>query len=469
MKRTFRPAFSFVPCLLGVLVAAACVSEDEGVPPPLDGFHFPTGLALSSPVGDGQQFLVVASSNFDLRYRAGAVHVLDLAAVDALADGAPAPADCPPGPDGLPTRCRSPEVPDLAPAIRGAVEIGNLAGEVALAPVAGGLRAFVPVRENNEVLALDISPDGVPTCAAGGEGGCAAVGFPGDDPFTARVVGTTVYVANIRSAGDDGRLGVAGIDDPLWAGGGELPSILLGEFAAGGIAASCAPVAEGEAECAAGGTLVVSARSNEDGVSPIYLLDIPPGGSARGPVRTVDVFAEQRGLDSRDVALSGDGVSLYMATRFPSGLATLRLADLFATGADGCVVLPPVPEGFRCPASGGEPVLANRSLVPTGDEPNDVTVISRTLPGGGVSDLVLVTTANGIDVVDTRTDVVAARLDELGSVPSAVVYRPHGSGYRLYVTSFGRGTLAVVDMPDPFRPDLATVVARLGPPQEGSF
>jgi hypothetical protein len=468
LKRTTRPAFASISCLLALL-AASCVSEDEGVPPPLDGLHFPSGMALSPPGGDGRQFLVVASSNFDLRYRAGAVHVLDLGALDALADGAPAPADCPPGPDGLPTRCRSPEVPDLTPAIRGAVEIGNFSGEVALAPVAGGLRAFVPVREGNGVVAVDVPADGVPACAAAGGEVCGTVGFPAEDPFHARVVGSTVYVANIRSFGDEGRLGVAGIEDPLWARGGEMPTVLLGEFAGGGIAASCAPVAEGAAECSAGGTLLVSARSIEDAKSPVYLLDIPPGGSARGPVRTVDVFAEQRGLDSRDVAVSGDGAFLYMVTRFPSGLATLRLADLFAAGADGCVVLPPVPEGFRCPAAGGEPVLVNRSLLPTGAEPNDVTVIPRAMPGGGSSDLVLVTTQDGIDVVDTRADVVAARLDELGSVPSAVVYRPHGTGYRLYVTSFGRGTLAVVDMPDPFRPDLATVVARLGPVQEGSF
>ncbi len=469
MKRTTRPAIPVALVLLSAL-AGACVTEEEGTPPPLDGLQFPTGMALAPPEASGRQLLLVASGNFDLRFRAGVLHAFDLAEIDRLADTAVPPPDCPPGPDGLPSRCRTPEVFDLAPALVGAVEIGNFAGQVAVASLPDRLRAFVPVREGDGVVAVDLPPGGAPVCTAGGEGPCAAaVRFPGDDPQPVKLIGNTVYVASIRT-GKDGRLAYAAADDAIWTTGGKMASVFLGEQAAGGIAHRCEPVAPEAPECSAGGTLFVSGRSIEDLLNPLYLLPLPPDGPATGPVTTVNLYSQQRGLDARGVAVSTDGATLYLASRYPDALAIVDVAQLYGAGADGCVVLPPAPPDFRCPSTGqGEPILGNRTLVPTSAGPNDVTVLPRTLPGGGTSDLVLVTTENSLDFIDTRIDVLAARLDDLGPVPSAVVYRPLGTGYRLYVSSFGRGTIAVVDLPDPFRPELARVVALLGRVQEGSL
>jgi hypothetical protein len=471
LKRTKRPAIAVVLVLLAAALLGACASRTEGKPPPLDGLHFPTGLALAPAEAGGRRLLFVASSNFDLRYRSGLVHALDLDAIDRLADTAVPPATCPPGPDGQPSRCRTPEVPDLSPAIVGALEIGNLSGQVAVAPLADRMRAFVPIRDGDAVIAVDVPAGGKPTCAAGGGTRCdPAVGFPSQDPYPVRVIGGQVYVANILTVGAKGRVGFAAPDDPIWTTGGELPSILLGETAAGGITARCQPVAAGAAECSAGGTLFLSGRSATDLSSPIFLLDFPAGGPPAGPVKTINVYREQRGIDSRDIRISGDGGSLYLASRFPDALATLDVQEVQALGEDGCVVLDPVPDGSRCPGSGNTtPVLSNRSLVATSRGPNELTVIPRALPGGGTSDLVLVSSEDGLDFVDTRVDVLAARLSEVGSVPSSVAYRPNGTGFRLYVASFGQGTLAVIDLPDPFRPDLAQVIARLGPVQEGSF
>ena len=92
----------------------------------------------------------------------------------------------------------------------------------------------------------------------------------------------------------------------------------------------------------------------------------------------------------------------------------------------------------------------------------------RALPGGGASDLVLVTTANGIAFFDGRAGVLAGSVEEVGS-PSAFAVRQNGEGVRLYVPSFNRGTLAVVDVPDLTRPAGARVVAILGAQQEGAF
>lgn len=465
MKRSIR----FAIFLSAILPVAACVTEDEGEAAPLDGLRFPTGLAMAEEPG-GRSLLFVTSSNADLRYRSGALHVFDLAAIDALADGAMPPSDCPTGPDGLPVRCRTPDVPDLGPARIGEVEIGNFSGQVAVTPLGDGLRAFVPIRDGDAVIAVDVPGGGAPVCAAGGGARCPPmVAFPADDPDSVRVIGGTVYVTNVGFDAD-GYLGLAAPDDAIWSGGGKLPAIRLGKEAAGGIAAACAPVAAGAPECSSGGTLFISGRSFSDAFSPIYLLDIPAGGPAVGPVTTLDLFSEQRGLDSRGIQISGDGNSLYLATRHPDALATLDVQRIRTADEGSCVVVPPVPEDFRCPDTGGQrPVVINVGLVATSKGPGQLAVIARELPGGGTSDLVLLTTQDGLDFVDTRTGVLAARITEVGSAPSSVVVRPGGGSYRIYVTSYGRGTLAVVDLADPFRPDLARVVARLGKVQEGSF
>ena len=101
--------------------------------------------------------------------------------------------------------------------------------------------------------------------------------------------------------------------------------------------------------------------------------------------------------------------------------------------------------------------------------PNVVVTIPRQLPDGSNSDLVIVTVERGLRFYDTRSGTVAGAVEEGGKAPSSVAWRPHGTGVRLYVPSFGRGTLAVIDVPDLFRPADARVVANLGRVQEGGF
>lgn len=60
--------------LVGGLGAAGCFVGSEGLPPPGDGFYFPTGLAVSP----GGRVLYVANSDFDLQYNGGTVQALDL-------------------------------------------------------------------------------------------------------------------------------------------------------------------------------------------------------------------------------------------------------------------------------------------------------------------------------------------------------------------------------------------------------
>ncbi|WP_437746614.1 hypothetical protein WMF39_17330 [Sorangium sp. So ce1504] len=60
--------------IVGGLGVVGCFVEGEGLPPPIEGFYYPTGLAASP----GGRVLYVANSDFDLQYNGGTVQALDL-------------------------------------------------------------------------------------------------------------------------------------------------------------------------------------------------------------------------------------------------------------------------------------------------------------------------------------------------------------------------------------------------------
>lgn len=109
--RMFKAVSCFL-ALASVGALAGCPAGAESVSPPQYDFYFPTGFAISPD----EKYLFVLSANSDLRYSAGAMLVIDLAQVDAVADAwrdsGTAPAEChnPPPPNGdggpsvIPTR-----------------------------------------------------------------------------------------------------------------------------------------------------------------------------------------------------------------------------------------------------------------------------------------------------------------------------------------------------------------------------
>ncbi|WP_438020260.1 hypothetical protein WMF18_14820 [Sorangium sp. So ce315] len=60
--------------IVGGLGVAGCFVDSEGLPPPVDGFYFPSGIAASP----GGRVLYVANSDFDLQFNGGTVQALDL-------------------------------------------------------------------------------------------------------------------------------------------------------------------------------------------------------------------------------------------------------------------------------------------------------------------------------------------------------------------------------------------------------
>jgi len=75
---------------LSACLLSACYSAGDGQPPPLNSLYFPTGLALDAlPAADASKpdraaHLYVASSDFDLQYRASALVAYDLDQLSAL-------------------------------------------------------------------------------------------------------------------------------------------------------------------------------------------------------------------------------------------------------------------------------------------------------------------------------------------------------------------------------------------------
>lgn len=461
--------------LLATTVAACATSEDGTVQPPAT-LAFPTGVALTPEDPALPQRLLVVSSNFDLRYRAGRLHAFDRAAIDALADEAPPSPSCP----ATQPRCLPADVPSLQPALVGTVEVGDFGGEVGVATLGPGrMRAFVPVRGSQSVVAADLDAQGI-SCSQGGGGDCAGTGasFPRRDPYSIAVALGNVYVGHFTlntlpgTGPKGGVIGTAPADASFWTlGGGAMAEVPVGrESAIGGLSVgTCRPSGDGPL-C----TLFASGRSRMGGTQEIFAFDFQAGVPMASPLFSRNLFSQEFGFDSRGIAAASSGAEVFMASRSPNALAVIDVTRLATLPTDGCIVPEGevVAPGAACPdlppPTGETPSFRTLDLVPSPNGPNAVAVLPRALPGGGTSDLVVMTTDGGLAFFDTRAPVLAADLGGLGTTPSAIAARPAGTGFRLYVPSFLRGTLAVVDVPDPFRPETARVVARIGPVQEGT-
>ncbi len=445
--RTPLPSVS----LLLALAAAACAVEDAGTAPPTDALHFPGAAVL----GDGGRRLYVVSMNFDLRYRSGVLHVFDRETIDTLADATLATEP------GRPGRTSS-----FGDGLLSAVEIGDFGGVPAVANVGGNERVFVPMRGDDSVLAVDVAPDGKAYCANGGGQRCAdsGVNFAGDDPGTAAVLGGHVFVVHETAQTLTGLIGTAPIDAPMFAGeGGRFRTLRLGSMPLGGISARCAATG-----CADGGTLFVSGRSTEDLLDPIFALEVT-AAEPFGALTARNAYYQHRGFDSRGVAVSPSGDFVYVLTRAPDAVAQVDVRPLPTAGPTLCLVDPASP--YSCADRLAAVVTTEPPLrtVRTSGVPRRPTSVVA-IPRPGVGDLLAIATGKGLALVDTRTGSVAAALPDVGGTASAPAFFVRADGsIRLYVPSFDFGTIAVVDVADPLRPQEARVVALLGAPQEETF
>jgi DNA-binding beta-propeller fold protein YncE len=410
--------------LLGAALVACVPTAKE--PSPSDRLIFPTGLALSP---DGTR-LAVLSSNFDLKFRDGRLHVLDTAAI--------ADADT------------------LAAAQKSHAEMGSFGGYVKWN--AAGTRLYATARGDDLLVSADVAADGKLTCLGGGAADDCTAGLDTlaggiTSPFGVAVGEVVQPVLNLRrefvfftqlaptanAAGTAFEARIAGVAaaDPLGADfkQGSFTAV-LGAEGAGPMAYDAARGRLVVAGCYTRVTGGVTPCGLDHGKNPLRIVYPTPYGAA---VEEHDLMPLVRSAQTGGVALSSDGKVAYLTVRAPDALAEIEL-----------------------PEPGAFPVV--RRLVPLSAGASNLAVVAR--PGG--ADLVSVAsaTAGTVAIYDAGTGAVVAELRPQKSakeqtVPFDVAGRVSGGRAEFFVSLFRACGLVRVDVPLD-APWNAAVGARLG-------
>lgn len=145
--------------------------------------------------------------------------------------------------------------------------------------------------------------------------------------------------------------------------------------------------------------------------------------------------------DSRSIALSSDGKKLFVVTRIPDMLMVISLDD----------------------SNPDVPILQLERAVPLPDAANQVVVIPR----AGKGDLAVASCTSGSSVAIYDEDV-----GDLVSIVTGVGYQPfglaadvRGNAARIFVSVFGDGRIAVIDIANLDRPHEARLIAHFGAQQ----
>jgi|GEM_PF-302143 hypothetical protein len=439
-----------------LLLAVACDRSLTARPPVENRLYYPSGVAFAAAADGGLGRLYVANSNFDRRFDIGWVTAVDLAQVRTSADdGArplPLPGDpVPPPPDGGSDQGRPVQFVDLATNEGSIVKIASFAG---LATVDdAGTRLFVPSRsEGDELSIMDITPStdgGTPIrCFFSGGTDCtvdalrlARAQDPGQagqpaapQPYSVALAPDTdeIYVTHLRPAGRPAgsannlenflvTLHQADLDAARASFAANGPYLVPDSaFASIGRGSSNSVVVTPD-------FLYVSGRAKIVSTDPDVLLRVVD--------RSADLVAFPQlqlvwaSLDARALQLRpGDGLRpprLYLAVDNPAALLVIDVIEPVGE------LLPP------------RFVLVRGVPLPAG--PNDVQLIPRT----GRAPLVVVSCAvdGSLAFYDDDLGQIAALVSGVGAVPFAIGVDLRDQFARLYVSNFGDGRVAIVDVP----------------------
>ncbi len=446
------------------VLLAGCPQTDFTNAPPLNQLYFPAGVVHVDVPGRTEGVLFVSNANFDKRFASGSIVALQL---DEL--GLP-PLGAPVGEDGVD------QLTELKIDDSRSVQIASFSAQLdALAQGADRLRLFAPTRSEGMRLyrvearfdaagtpslscvgdapadqpqncvttgvsltprELEQSPDGVPrapspygvsvapractTAADCGEGrGCTAgrcvtaEGLPFADVYVGHLTQADSPVltnTNLRGY-------LVRVDSDTFTVGAEN-FIALGPGATNGVVAS-------------DGWVFASGRV----VSPAP--NLLRAVSRSGGVWASGLEFSYRVSDARGVALSSNGRRLFLVGRVPDALLVASIDDPTNIRFLRAVVLP--------------------------DAPNEIRVIPR--QGRGDLAVITSTTTGSVAVYDDEVGELVASVTGVGSQPFGVTVDHRGTGARIYVSNFGDGRVAVIDIADLSRPQEARLVAHLGAQQ----
>jgi hypothetical protein len=448
-RPSLAPTVSAVASLL--LLCAGCNQDLKARPPVETRLYYPTGLAIVPPADPdgGLGRLYVANSNFDRRFDVGWVTLIDLDQVRSP-DGRSLPlpgGTMAPPPDGGSDQGRPVQFTQLQTTPANIVNISSFAG---LATVDdAGTRLFVPSRsEGDELSVMDITPrgdGGVPLrCFFSGGSDCTAdslllataqdpgqIGVPAaPQPYSVTLSPDSdeIWVTHLRPASSPAQsvtnlqnflvtLHEADLDQAQanWATAGRyvVPDSAFSSIGRG--ASNSIAVTKQ--------FLYVSGRAK--------LIDTDPDVLLRVVDRESDLIAFPQlqlvwaSVDARGLQLRPDEQRLYLAVDNP---ATLLVIDTTVPPGENQV-----------------PVFTLVRAVPLPAGPNDVQMLTRT----GRSPLIIVSCSidGSLAFYDDDLGQLTALVPGVGAVPFGISIDRRGDWARLYVSNFGDGRIAVVDVP----------------------
>lgn len=462
--------------LPALLLLPACPAQAPSNAPPPGRFYWPTGLAHVDAPGSSEGVLFVANANLDKRYGSGSVVAVPLAEVPGLPAFGAAPSGA------------AVQLSDLRTTERSAVQVASFAGQLAALPTGdGGVRLFLPTRsEGMRVYALEGALAGSPTLQCAGappEGqpqNCLATGvtltpteFERDEdglPRAPSPFGVAVAPRACAAEADCQRV--------LLDGGTEA----LGRTCAAGrcVTAEGAPYADvyvthlTQADSPLGSLTnargyLVRLESDRFEATADAFLDLGPGagnsvapadgwvfvsGRTLNPAPNLLRMVRRDGLtlatglesafrvaDSRGLALGTGGRRLYLSGRVPDSLVVVSIDDVASAW----------------------PTLQVTRSVPLPDGPSELRVIRR--PGRGDLVAIVCTGAGAVALYDEDVGDLVGLVTGVGLQPFDLAVDERGGGARLFVSNFGDGRVAVIDIPELGRPHEARLVAHLGQPQ----
>jgi len=458
-----------------LVVATACAPSTNARLPPSDAFYFPSGIVYHEfgPAKEGH--LYVASANYDKRFDSGSLSVVRLSSVS-----------------GLP-----PIGPGVSPS--GPVQLQNLgsdfsqvfiqsfAGEMAAyipqdasgnprhdcVDSGGGalpdcpIRLFIPTRAEGDLLEMVDALGTSVTCLQGGNN-CVDPSFSltalervgGGKPRAPEPIGVAVSSAG---SGDVFVTHLKAADSPpksnqlleTYVVHLSATDPVIDEKSFLSLRNQCALVGCPITSSVALGSryAYLSSRYITASGTVVFSLDQRNLAPSDGSATVYDSFLETafQTLESRGIAIGTNERRLYVAGRSPESLVVVNIADPMAA----------------------LPVLTVARALTLPDGPNQVKVIPRQQRG----DLVVVTssTAGVVSIYDDDVGRIVTQITGVGSQPFGIAVQsgpnqtcqgavgsPPVPCARIFVSDFGDGRIAVIDISDLTHPERAQLVAHLG-------
>jgi len=439
------------------LLAVACNQDLKPRPPVETRLYYPSGLAVVPSPDGGLGWLYVANSNFDRRFDIGWLTAIDLTQVrTAEADGGralPLPGqDVPPPLDGGSDQGRPVEFTQLATTTANLVNIASFAG---LATVNdAGTTLFVPSRsEGDELAVMDLSPGdgGVPLrCFFSGGTDCTQdslrlaqeqepgqFGIPAaPQPYSVTLaqvpdggLDTEIYVTHLRPASSPAQ-SVTNLEnflvtlhqsdlDLARASYGTDGAYVVPDTAFSTLGRGASNSIEVTQDF-----LYISGRGKLVSTDPDVLLRVVDRSS--NLIAFPQLQLVWASVDARGLKLRPDEKRLYLAVDNP---AALLVIDITAPVGENLV-----------------PTFTLVRAVPLPAGPNDVQLLTR--PGRSPLVVISCSIDGSLAFYDDDLGQIAALVPGVGAVPFAIAIDRRGDDWaRLYVSNFGDGRVAVVDVP----------------------